>query len=219
MDVGAEGPVPFLRGDVLELVVGALERGVVDQDVEPAELGDGALDDAPAVSLVGDVAGNQHDAAAGLLDPARGLARVVLLLGQVGDHDVGALAGEGDGYRAADAGIAAGDDRGAALELAAAFVRLLAMVGLGRHLGRVAGRLLLLLGLGWGRAGVLGILGHGGAAAREIAVACERRRKRAVPTGRAGSRSALGSTILYQHGSSRCRRRTPAAHQPGEHAV
>ena len=73
--------------------------------------------------LVRDVAGNEHDPAAGLLDPARGLPRVVLLLGQVGDQDIGAFAGEGDGHGAADAAVAAGDDRGAALELAGAFVR------------------------------------------------------------------------------------------------
>jgi hypothetical protein len=88
----------------------------------------------------------------------------VLLLGEVGDQDVGALAREGDGHGAADAGIAASDDRGAALELAAAFVRLLAVVGLRRHLGRMAGRLLLLLGLGRRRAGVPGVLCHGWAA-------------------------------------------------------
>ena len=131
--------------------------------------------------LVGDVAGDQHDAAAGLLDPARGLARVVFLLGQVGDQDIGAFAGEGDGHRAADAGIAAGDDRGAALELAAALVRLLAVVGLGRHLGRVAGRLLLLLGLGRRRAGVLRILGHSWAAPRGLVLAEQRGRARTVP--------------------------------------
>jgi hypothetical protein len=93
-------------------------------------------------------------------------AGVVFLLGQVGDQDIGAFAREGDGHRPADAGIAAGDDRGAAVELGAAFVRLLAVVGLGRHLGGVAGRLLLLLGLGRRRAGVLGVLGHGWAAPR-----------------------------------------------------
>jgi hypothetical protein len=37
--------------------------------------------------------------------------------------------------------------------------RVLAMVRLGRHLGRVAGRLLLLLGLGRRRAGVFGVSG------------------------------------------------------------
>jgi hypothetical protein len=113
-----------------------------------------------------EVAGDEHDPAAGLLDPARGLAGVVFLLGQIRDQDIGTLAGEGDGHRAADAGIAAGNDRGAALELATAIVRLLAVVGLGCHRGRVAGRLLLLLGLGRCRAGVLGVLGHGWTAPR-----------------------------------------------------
>ena len=38
-----------------------------------------------SVLLVRDVAGDEHDAAAGLLDPARGLAGVILLFGEVGD--------------------------------------------------------------------------------------------------------------------------------------
>jgi hypothetical protein len=113
VDVDAEGAVPLLCGDVLDVLVGALEGGVVDEDVELAELGDAALDDESAVLLVPDVAGGEHDAAAGLLDPARGLAGVVLLLGQVGDQNISPLADKGYSYCAADAGIAAGDDRGA----------------------------------------------------------------------------------------------------------
>ena len=142
-----------------------------------------------AVLLIRDVAGDEHDAAAGLLDPARGLAGVVFLLGQVGDQDIGTFAGEGDSHRAADAGIAAGDYCGAALELATTFVRLLAMVGLGRHLGRVAGRLLLLLGLGRRRAGVLGVLGHGWAAPRGLV--------------RGGANAAGGTTVPARRGGSR----------------
>jgi hypothetical protein len=144
-----------------DLLVGALERGVVNENVKLAEFGHGALDDPLAVLLVSDVAGDEHDAAAGLLNPARGLAGVVFLLGQVGDQDIGAFAREGNGHGAADAGIAAGDDRGATLELATTFVRLLAVVGLGRHLCRMPGRLLLLLGLRRCRAGVPGVLCHG----------------------------------------------------------
>ena len=52
--------------------------------------------------LIRDVARDKHDLAAGLLDPARGLAGVVFLLGQVGDQDIGAFAGEGNSHCAAD---------------------------------------------------------------------------------------------------------------------
>ena len=61
MDIDAEGTVPLLRGDVLDFLVSALEGGVVDKNVELTELGDAALDDAPAVLLVRDVAGDEHD--------------------------------------------------------------------------------------------------------------------------------------------------------------
>ena len=44
----------------------------------------------------------------GLLDELRGVLRVLVLV-EVGDQDVGALAGEGDGHGPADAAVAAGD--------------------------------------------------------------------------------------------------------------
>jgi hypothetical protein len=113
------------------------------------------------VLLVHDIAGHEHGLASGLLDPARGLAGVVLLLRQVGDQDISTLPGRRRSPPPADAGIAAGDDRGAAFELATALVRILAVVGLGGHPGRMAGRLLLLLGLGRRGAGMLRVLGHG----------------------------------------------------------
>src|SRR5690606_5340010 len=97
----------------------------------------------------------------------------------------GALAGEGDRHGAADAGVAAGDDRGAALELARTFVRLLAVVGLGRHLGRMAGRLLLLLGLRRRRAGVPGVLGHGWVA--PAGKSCGERTRRGADGSASGS--------------------------------
>jgi hypothetical protein len=161
VDVDAKGAVPLFGGNIFDLLVRALEGGVVDQDVELPELGHGALDHALAVLLIRDVTRDKHDAAAGLLNPPRGLPGIVFLLGQVGDQDIGTFPRECDGDRPTDSGVPAGDDRGAALELARAFVRLFAMVRRGSHLGRAAGRLLPLLGLRRPRAGVPGILGHG----------------------------------------------------------
>ena len=77
---------------------------------------------------IGDVARHQDGATAGLLDPARRLARV-LVLAQIADQDVGAFTGEGDRDGAADAGIGAGDQRRPALQLAASLVGLLAVIG------------------------------------------------------------------------------------------
>jgi len=78
-EVHGKGPVTLLVGDVLELVVRHLLRGV-HQDVDPPELRDGGIDDRAAVLRVGQVAWHQHRPAAGLLDPAGGLLSVVMLV-------------------------------------------------------------------------------------------------------------------------------------------
>jgi len=84
-----------------------------------------------------------------LLDVARGVLRVVVLA-QVGDDDVGALAGEGDCHGPADPAVAAGDDRPLSGQPAGALVALLAVVRPRGHLAQRAGRGLLLSGLGVG---------------------------------------------------------------------
>ena len=98
----------------------------------------------------------------------------VLVLLQVGDGHVGPLLGEGHGDGAADPGVAAGDQRGAAVEEAAALVvgHLVARLGL-HALG--AARVLLLL-----RRKLL--LCHG-SHARSGVPAPARRQPRSVPTG------------------------------------
>ena len=101
----------------LERVDVLLERGVVDQDVELAELVHGALHRVAAEFAVGDVARDRDAAAAFVLDRALRLGGV-LMLGQVGDGHVGALAGEQHRHGAADAGIGAGDQCHLAIELA-----------------------------------------------------------------------------------------------------
>jgi hypothetical protein len=63
-----ERAVPLLGADVLDALVGALHRGVVDQDVEPAEFARGTFDQAAAIGLVRDVAPGQDRAATGLFD-------------------------------------------------------------------------------------------------------------------------------------------------------
>src|SRR5689334_4463594 len=95
-----------------------------------------------------DVAADEGRLAAGLLDPFAGLVRVVVLV-QVGDQDVGALAREGNGDGTADAAVAAGDHRLLAGEPSASLVALLAVVGSGLHGGGMTGHALLLLGQGW----------------------------------------------------------------------
>ena len=81
-----------------------------------------------------------------MLDPADGGGGVVDLVGQVGDGDVGAFAGEGDRDGAADAGVAAGDEGAHPVQTSGADIALFAVVGHGNGRLGEAGLLLLLLG-------------------------------------------------------------------------
>ena len=121
--------------------MGHLVGGVVDEDVEMPEFLDGAHDELLAMRRIRDVARHQRSLAAGLFDPARRLL-CVLVLFEITDRDIGALARKGDRDRPADTGIRARDQRGATRELAAPFVGALAVIGLRRHLARLARRLL-----------------------------------------------------------------------------
>ena len=91
-----------------------------------------------------EVTGDGGALAPGLLHPGERLRCVGLLLREVIDGDVGALAGEGDRHSAADAGVTAGDQGAQAGQLPRPGVGLLAVVGARAHLGRQAGGLLLL---------------------------------------------------------------------------
>ncbi len=145
VDIDLEREVPFLLADVLELLEAGLMRRVVDKNIDAAEFADRLVHDRPAMRGVLDVAREQDGFAAGVLDQALALLGV-LMLAEIGDQHVGALARERDGHRAADAAIAAGDDRFLAGQAPRAFVRLLAVVGDGIHLPGEARHRLLLLG-------------------------------------------------------------------------
>ena len=75
-----------------------------------------------------------------MFHPLLCLDGVTLLLGQVADGDVGALTGEGNRDGAANAAVAAGDQRHTVGEPAEPLVGILAMVGARCH---------LLFGAGW----------------------------------------------------------------------
>ena len=88
-----------------------LVGGVVDEDVYPAELVDGLLDELPGNGLSSPISPGTLTA----LRPESSTARAVSLASgsssfEVGDHDVGALAGEGERDGPADARVPAGDD-------------------------------------------------------------------------------------------------------------
>lgn len=108
------------RGQLAELVqplAGAEDPGVVDEDVEAAELGNGLLDECSHFSGLGDVGLDEDRFAAGLLDRLRGgRCRVVLeasggrLLVDVADDQLGAFGGAGLGDAAAETGTRSGDN-------------------------------------------------------------------------------------------------------------
>src|SRR5690349_3189623 len=79
--------------------------------------------------LVLDVAGHRDAGAPGLADPVARDTGVGFLFGKVADEDVGAFAREGDGDGAADAAVAAGDQRLPTGEPPEPRVRGLAMIG------------------------------------------------------------------------------------------
>jgi hypothetical protein len=112
---GLEGAFQLLLGDVPDVGVGVLLGGVVDQDVEAAELVEDLGHRGEAERLVADVAGDGDGAAAFRLDDALGL-RGVVMLAKVKNADVGAFAGEERRHRPADAAVGAGDQRHLALQ-------------------------------------------------------------------------------------------------------
>jgi hypothetical protein len=135
--------VEDLGRDLLGRVDDGLRPVVVDQDVDPAELVDRALDRLPAGILLGEVARDQDAAPPlGLDQPLRVLG--VVVLAQVGDRDIRALFRERGTHRAADPRVAAGHERDLAVELAGALVAAHLVPRLGRHLALVAWPLLLL---------------------------------------------------------------------------
>ena len=89
--------------------------------------------------------GNEHAPAAFGLDRRARLVGVALLFRQIVDRDVGAFAREQHGDRAADAGIAAGDQRDLVLELARGLVRVRLVARTRIEPGLEARRLLVLL--------------------------------------------------------------------------
>jgi hypothetical protein len=97
------------------MLVGMLLTGIVDQDVEPAELVDRLRHRAIAKRLVADVAGDRDCAPAFLADNLRGLGGIVMLA-QIKNRDVRAFAREQGGDSATDAAVRASDQRDFAVQ-------------------------------------------------------------------------------------------------------
>ena len=122
LEVDPDHRVPLLLGGVHQHPV-AHEAGVVDQDVEPAELVDRLLHHRRGLLEVGHVGAVRHRPAARRLDRGDDLVGRRLpraLAGErdavVVDHDGRAVRGQLERVRPADAAARSGDDRDATLQ-------------------------------------------------------------------------------------------------------
>lgn len=172
VDVGVEGAEPLLSvslpsenspgkrkehilGDFRNVVLHHLVGGIVDQDIETAELTDGLVDGGFAIARAPQVRGQQVHLTAILFHLSFGLLCILFLFGQVGNERVSTLHGEEDGHRPSNARVTAGDQGLLARQFASGLVDLIAAVlggqvclgRLGIHVGFESWMLLL---LDWG---------------------------------------------------------------------
>src|SRR5215217_1702550 len=96
VDVGLEGTVEKVGRDIGYPFYHHLVGRVVDEDVYPAEFVYGLLDEFLAHGLFGHVSGHPDGFAARVFDGLRRLFGIRFFLFEVGDHDIGTLAGEGE---------------------------------------------------------------------------------------------------------------------------
>jgi hypothetical protein len=99
-----------------------LECGVVDEDVQPAEMAHGVFDDGGARVGVREVRGQKEDVTSGVHNRLADLFGVIDLGGKMRQRDGCAFAREQQCDGAPDARVAAGDERNLAVELARGLV-------------------------------------------------------------------------------------------------
>jgi hypothetical protein len=147
VDVDLEGQLPFFVADLVDRLEARLVRSVIDEDVDTAELRYGLRNHGAAVIGALDIARDKNGLAARIGDQPFGVLGVFVFI-EIGDQHIGSFAGVGKGDGAADAAVAAGNDRLLAVEPTAAFVGSLAMVRQRVHCPRLAGHGLRLAGKG-----------------------------------------------------------------------
>jgi hypothetical protein len=163
VDIHGKGQLPFVVADICYVLERGLVGGVVHEDVDPAQLHNGLLDELATMLGRLDVARYENSLPPGLFNPARRLSRVLILV-EIGDQDFGALACEGDRNRPPDPAVASGDQSAFAPETTGSSIGLLTVIGTGVHGGGLTRHGLLLL-----RKGGLRIIGHRGISVFDIA--------------------------------------------------
>ncbi len=122
------GPGPSLMSELLT-------TGDVGDQIDPTQFLDGCRNATAGERLVRDVSRSQNSLLPGFSYQRGDLIVVDLLLGEVAQHDVGALSGKGDGHCPADPGVCAGDQSFPAGERPGSPVGLLAVIGLDGQVG------------------------------------------------------------------------------------
>jgi hypothetical protein len=119
-------------------------RGVVDQDINAAEFGNGRADNGATMLRILDVARHQHASSPGIFHKPLCLLRVRILV-VVANQDIGTLARKCERHSSADPTVTARDDRFLSGQTATATVAAFAVIGLWFHSGAAARHRLLLL--------------------------------------------------------------------------
>ncbi len=141
-----EDLLDLIDGDAVDAFARLLVGGVEDQHVQAAQILQRIAHHTFGGTLFKEVDGIGVAAPPGLMDVLQGGLRVLLLLGEMDDGDVGTLPGVSDGHGASDAGVAAGDQGPLALEPAVAHIGLLAVVRVRLGLSGEAGLADVLMG-------------------------------------------------------------------------
>jgi hypothetical protein len=132
MNVRVERLDPLVLGQIFDVLHHHLVRMVVDKNVNATHLLDCLVNHLLAVLAVRQIGCVCVACLTLLFDELDSLLGVFFLLRQVRDEAVCAFHGVEDSDGASDAGIAAGDERFLALELASGFVEFTAPIGGGK---------------------------------------------------------------------------------------
>jgi hypothetical protein len=130
MDVHVKRLSPFFVADVGEIGEGRLMGGIVNEDIDAAQLAYRSVHDLAAVVRGPKVSFDQHRLSSFPLGKVRGFLGILSFI-EIGDQDIGALAGECDGDGSTYSAVSARDDGPLASQPAGALVARLTMIGRG----------------------------------------------------------------------------------------
>ena len=135
IDVGFKRRVKIFGSQLFKGFTELLTTGVIDQNIQPAQLRDGFFDQILAEGFVPNVPRQRDGIPAFGFDQVDDLRGVFFLFRQVVNGHVCAFAGIGDGHCATDTRVTAGDQRFFTGQAAMPFVASFPVVGYRLHFG------------------------------------------------------------------------------------